>query len=93
MGLGWPEPQLELPTPTRGVERSEGASDVFRSFVRRSYEVVGLERVAGLRDNIKTLHTIHFAWGFAADESVAGTLVRETCRSVPEAWSHWHDDS
>ena len=65
--------------------------------MRRSYDVVPVERVAGKFDRWQTLHTVHFIWGFACDESSAGKALRERCPSLRRlerdsiAWTQWYD--
>ncbi len=73
------------------------SKSAFPVLVRRSYEVVPVEVVAGQRDRRQVLHTTHFLWGFASDRSRVGVALKEACPFVAglskdsDAWTRWYD--
>ena len=74
-----------------------GYHSAIATLLRRSYEIVPVEEVAGQRDRRQTLHTIHLLWGFAADRSAVGAALRDACPFVAglsrdsDVWASWYD--
>lgn len=79
------------------AETSTGYHSGVAVLLRRSYEVVPVEKVADQRDRRQTLHTIHLLWGFAGDRSAVGAALRAVCPSAEglsrdsEVWDLWYD--
>ena len=79
------------------ADSKTGYHSAIAALLRKSYEVVPVEDVAGRRDRRQTLHTIHFLWGFAADRSAAGIALRNACPFMAgvtkdsDLWPRWYD--
>jgi hypothetical protein len=88
---------LRLSSLAASGRSAEDAGAAFAQLVRLSYEVVPEQRVAPQEGRTKVLHTVHCLWGFAADASGAGAMLREACRPLEalrrdsDLWTSWYD--